>query len=60
MQEFRRARSIFERAIQVDYKNISLWLKYVEMEMRNKFLNHARNVFERAVDYLPRVDQFWY
>lgn len=27
--------------------------------MRNKFINHARNVFDRAVTILPRVDQFW-
>jgi crooked neck len=37
-----------------------LWLKYSEMEMRNKFVNHARNVYDRAVSLLPRVDQFWY
>ena len=30
------------------------------MEMRNKFVNHARNIWERAVAYMPRVDQFWY
>ena len=30
------------------------------MEMRNKFINHARNVWERACKLLPRVDQFWY
>jgi crooked neck len=30
------------------------------MEMRNKFINHARNVWERACRYLPRVEQFWY
>lgn len=30
------------------------------MEMRNKFINHARNVWERACKHLPRVDQFWY
>ena len=28
--------------------------------MRNKFINHARNVWERACKHLPRVDQFWY
>lgn len=60
LQEFRRARSVFERAIEIDYKNPSLWLKYAEMEMRHKFVNHARNVFERAITYLPRIDQFWY
>ena len=28
--------------------------------MKNKFINHARNVWERAVYYLPREDQFWF
>lgn len=28
--------------------------------MRGKFVNHARNVWERACKHLPRVDQFWY
>ncbi|GLD99735.1 hypothetical protein PINS_up008463 [Pythium insidiosum] len=58
--EFKRARSIFERAIDVDYKNPTIWLKYAEMEMRHKFINHARNVWDRAVTLLPRVAQFWY
>lgn len=30
------------------------------MEMRHKFLNHARNIFERVIEILPRIDQFWY
>lgn len=58
--EFKRARSIFERAIDVDYKSQTLWLKYAEMEMKHKFINHARNVWDRAVTLLPRVPQFWY
>jgi crooked neck len=58
--EFVRARSIFERALGIDYRNTAIWLKYAEMEMKNKFVNHARNVWERACKYLPRVDQFWY
>ncbi len=28
--------------------------------MRHRFVNHARNVWDRAVSLLPRVDQFWY
>ncbi len=28
------ARSIWERALDVDYRNIAIWLKYAEMEMR--------------------------
>jgi crooked neck len=38
LQEFKRSRSIFERAIDVDYQNITLWLKYTEMEMKHKFV----------------------
>jgi len=30
------------------------------MEMKNRNVNHARNLFDRAVTLLPRVDQFWY
>lgn len=28
--------------------------------MRHRFVNHARNVWDRAVTLLPRVDQLWY
>ena len=59
-RDFPRARSIWERAIEVDYTNATLWLKYSEMEMKNKFVNHARNVWDRAVSLLPRIDQLWY
>ena len=41
-------------------RNIGLWLKYTEMEMRNKQVNHARNLWDRAVTILPRASQFWY
>lgn len=58
--EFVRARSIYERAIEIDYRNTSIWLKYAEMEMKNGFVNYARNVWERACKLLPRVDQLWY
>ncbi|XP_015879328.3 uncharacterized protein LOC107415501 [Ziziphus jujuba] len=54
-----RARSVWERALEVDYRNHSVWLKYAEFEMRNKCINHARNVWDRAVTLLPRVDQLW-
>ena len=54
--EFDRARSVFERAVDVDFEHITLWLKYAEMEMRNEFVNHARNLWERACKHLPRVD----
>ncbi|KAK9114221.1 hypothetical protein Syun_021018 [Stephania yunnanensis] len=59
-KDFARARSVWERALEVDYRNPTLWLKYAEVEMKNGFVNHARNVWDRAVMLLPRVDQLWY
>ncbi|KAL8141607.1 hypothetical protein V2J09_014639 [Rumex salicifolius] len=59
-KDFNRARSVWERALEVDYRSHTLWLKYAEMEMKNKFVNHARNVWDRAVTLLPRIDQLWY
>lgn len=56
---FSRARSIYERALDVDYRNVTLWLKYAEMEMKNRQVNHARNIWDRAIITLPRVNQFW-
>jgi crooked neck len=58
-REIDRARSIYERALDVDYQSVNLWLKYAEMEMRFKNIQHARNVWDRAVTLLPRVSQFW-
>uniref|UniRef100_A0A7N8XF02 Crooked neck-like protein 1 n=1 Tax=Mastacembelus armatus TaxID=205130 RepID=A0A7N8XF02_9TELE len=55
-----RARSIYERALDVEHRNITLWLKYAEMEMKNRQVNHARNIWDRAITILPRVNQFWY
>jgi len=30
------------------------------MEMRNRHINRARNVWDRAVTLMPRVEQFWF
>lgn len=30
------------------------------MEMRNRQVNHARNLWDRAVTILPMTNQFWY
>lgn len=59
-RDFPRARSIWERALEVEYRNTTLWLKYAEMEMKHRYVNHARNVWDRAVSLLPRIDQLWY
>lgn len=59
-KEYRRARSIFERALDVDSTCVILWIRYCEAEMRNRNINHARNLLDRAVTILPRVDKLWY
>jgi crooked neck len=58
--ELKRARNVYERALDVDYKDSRLWLKYASMEMKAQFIQRARNVLNRAVTLLPRVDAFWY
>lgn len=59
-KEFRRARSVFERALDVDSTSVVLWIRYIEAEMKNRNINHARNLLDRAVTILPRVDKLWY
>ncbi|KAI5817689.1 hypothetical protein BZA77DRAFT_278656 [Pyronema omphalodes] len=59
-KEYARARSIFERALDVDARSVVLWLRYIEAEMKTRNINHARNLLDRAVTTLPRVDKLWY
>ena len=33
---------------------------YTEMELKARNVQHARNLFDRAVTLLPRIDQLWY
>ena len=35
-KEWERCRSIYERSLEVDYRNPTLWLKYAEFEMKNR------------------------
>lgn len=58
-KEFDRARSIYQRALEVESRNEMVWLAYAEMEMSNKFINYARNVWDRATRILPRVEKLW-
>ncbi|KAJ1724056.1 NineTeen Complex (NTC) component [Coemansia erecta] len=58
--EVARARSIYERALEVDGRSQTLYLKYAELEAKSKNVNSARNVYERAITVLPRVAQFWF
>ncbi|TQN74233.1 Pre-mRNA-splicing factor CLF1 [Colletotrichum shisoi] len=59
-KEFARARSVFERALDVHPNEIRLWIRYIESEMKCRNINHARNLLDRAVARLPRVDKLWY
>ncbi|KAH9915734.1 pre-mRNA-splicing factor CLF1 [Fomitopsis serialis] len=47
--EYARSRSVFERALDVDPRSL-----------KGRNVQHARNLFDRAVTLLPRVDQLWY
>lgn len=58
--EIKRARSIYERALDTDGRSEIIYIKYAEMEMKHKNVNLARNLYDRAITILPRVDQFWY
>jgi crooked neck len=35
-------------------------MNYSETELKSRNVQHARNLFDRAVTLLPRVDQLWY
>ena len=59
-KEFARARSVFERALDVHPNNIKLWIAYVDAEIRGRNVQHARNLLDRAVTRLPRIDKLWY
>lgn len=59
-KEFARARSVFERCLDVHPNDIQVWMRYIEAEMKSRNINHARNLLDRAVTRLPRVDKIWY
>jgi crooked neck len=35
-------------------------MSYTEMELKARNVQHARNLYDRAVTLLPRIDLFWY
>lgn len=55
-----RARSIFERSLDVSPYHAPLWIAYADFELRGKRLNLARNIMDRSVTLLPRLDKLWY
>ncbi|KAI5966189.1 CLF1 [Candida pseudojiufengensis] len=58
--DFARARSIMERALDVDIQHIPFWIQYIQFELINKNINHARNLLERAITKLPKVNKLWF
>ncbi|RKP29970.1 protein prenylyltransferase [Metschnikowia bicuspidata] len=58
--DFKRGRSILERALEVNVQHVPLWVRYIELELLHKNVNHARNLLDRAVTTLPRSDKFWF
>src|ERR1700761_3350348 len=59
-KEYRRARSVFERAVDVHASSVPLWVAYVDSELKTRNVMHARNLLDRAVTLLPRVDKLWW
>lgn len=58
--DYPRARSIMERALDVNVQHIPFWIQYIQMELAGKNINHARNLLERAITILPRVSKLWF
>lgn len=58
--DFKRARSIYERALQVNIEHVPFWINYIKFELSNNNINHARNIMDRAIATLPRIDKFWF
>lgn len=55
-----RARSIYERALDVNIQHIPFWVQYIQFELTYKAINHARNLLDRATTTLPRVNKLWF
>lgn len=58
--DFVRARSIFERALEVDVEYIPFWTHYVQFELTHRNINHARNLLDRGVTILPMRSKLWF
>ena len=42
--DFQRARSVYERALQVNVEHVPFWTNYVQMELSHTNVHHVRNV----------------
>lgn len=54
-----QARSIFERALAIDYTYIPLWYRYAQMEARARQFVNAAAVLERGCSLLPYESKLW-
>jgi crooked neck len=58
--EIDKARSVYERALEFSrFREPTVWICYVDMELRHKQIAYALNVLERSITILPRHDRFW-
>ncbi|KAG5421427.1 CLF1 [Candida metapsilosis] len=58
--DFARARSIMERALDVNIEHVPFWTSYIQFELIHRNVNHARNLLERATKILPKVNKLWF
>lgn len=58
--DFQRARSVMERALEVNGQHVPFWVRYIEMELLHRNINHARNLLDRGVTLLPKTDKLWF
>jgi hypothetical protein len=48
-EDYARARSVYERALDVDHRTVTLWLRYAEMEMKQKQVDIRRRRLLRRI-----------
>eukprot|EP01086_Lenisia_limosa_P016182 TRINITY_DN5810_c0_g1_i1.p1 TRINITY_DN5810_c0_g1~~TRINITY_DN5810_c0_g1_i1.p1 ORF type:complete len:684 (+),score=200.69 TRINITY_DN5810_c0_g1_i1:29-2080(+) len=58
--DYERARSVYNRALDLHPRVVTIWQAYAEFEESARMINHARNVWDRAVTLLPREDRLWH
>lgn len=67
----RRARSVMERALtHISHiggsgvggtgNAIKLWMFYIQMEIKQGYISHARNLLLRVTKLMPKVSKFWF
>lgn len=52
-------RKMYETQVRRNRTAVGAWLKYGEWEEKQQELDRARSVYERSLDFLPRVTTIW-